>query len=61
MGRREPRDRHDLGAASKTDAGVRSVDVQPELRDELAAWKVSTRYAEPGHLVFPTSTGRPDN
>src|SRR3954470_17665971 len=47
--------------ASKTDAGVRTVDVQPKLRDELAAWKVSTRHAEPGHLVFPTSTGQPDN
>ncbi|MBA2636828.1 MAG: tyrosine-type recombinase/integrase [Solirubrobacterales bacterium] len=47
--------------ASKTDAGVRTVDVQPELRDELAAWKATTRHAEAGHLVFPTSTGRPDN
>jgi integrase len=47
--------------ASKTDAGVRTVDVQPELRDELAAWKVSTRHGEPGDLVFPTSTGRQDN
>jgi integrase len=27
----------------------------------VAAWKVSTRHAEPGDLVFPTSTGRPDN
>jgi integrase len=27
----------------------------------LAAWKVSTRHAEPNDLVFPTSTGRPDN
>jgi integrase len=46
---------------SKTDAGVRTVDVQPELRDELLAWKASTRHGEPGDLVFPTSTGRPDN
>jgi integrase len=46
---------------SKTDAGVRTVDVQPELRDELLSWKARTRYAEPGDLVFPTSTGRPDN
>jgi excisionase family DNA binding protein len=43
---------------SKADAGVRTVDVQPELRDELAAWKASTWHAEPGDLVFPTSTGR---
>src|SRR4051812_30026777 len=47
--------------ASKTDAGVRTVDVQPELRDELVAWKASTRHGEPGDLVFSTSTGRPDN
>ena len=47
--------------ASKTDAGVRLVDVQPELRDELLSWKASTRHAGSADLVFPTSTGRPDN
>lgn len=46
---------------SKTDAGVREVDLQPELRDDLTAWKATTRYAAPGQLVFPTATGRPDN
>jgi integrase len=46
---------------SKTDAGVRTVDVQPELRDELLSWKASTRHGEPSDFVFPTSTGRADN
>jgi integrase len=46
---------------SKTSAGVRTVDVQPELRDELLSWKASTRHGEPSDFVFPTSTGRPDN
>ncbi|HUR86941.1 MAG TPA: site-specific integrase [Solirubrobacteraceae bacterium] len=46
---------------SKTEAGVRTVDLQPELRDELAMWKVTTRSGAQGALVFPTSTGQPDN
>ncbi len=46
---------------SKTDAGVRSVDLQPELRDELLAWKARTPHTGPGDPVFPTGTGRPDN
>lgn len=46
---------------SKTSAGVRTVDVQPELRDELLTWKATTRHGEPGDFVFPTSTGRADN
>jgi integrase len=45
---------------SKTDAGVRTVDIQPELHDELAAYKARS-YAEPDKLVFGTSTGNPDN
>jgi len=47
--------------ASKTDAGVRAVDLQLELRDELLAWKAESRNAQASDLVFPTSTGRPDN
>jgi integrase len=47
--------------ASKTEAGVRDVDIQPELRDELLAWKMVTRRTNPEHLVFGTSTGRPDS
>lgn len=46
---------------SKTTAGVRTIDVQPELRDELLSWKASTRHGEPTDFVFPTSTGRADN
>jgi integrase len=46
---------------SKTTAGVRTVDAQPELHDELAAWKASTRHGEPTDFVFSTSTGRADN
>src|SRR3954453_18946352 len=49
------------GRQSKTTAGVRTVDIQPELHDELAAWKASTRHGEPTDYVFPTSTGRADN
>ena len=47
--------------ASKTDAGVRTVDIRPELHDHLAAWKASTPHPTPSSLVFPTSTGRPNN
>lgn len=47
--------------ASKTEAGVRTVDLQPELRDELLTWKASARRGAAGDLVFPTSTGQPDN
>lgn len=45
--------------AAKTQAGVRTVDLQPELRDELSAW--AARRRSPSGLVFPTSTGQPDN
>lgn len=43
--------------ASKTDAGVRQVDMLPALRDELLALKAATRDAQPNRLVFPTTTG----
>jgi integrase len=46
--------------ASKTEAGVRSVDVQPELRGELVGWKLCAD-PEPDDLVFGTRTGRPDS
>lgn len=45
---------------SKTHAGLRAVDVQPELRDELAALK-ATALPAPADFVFPTATGRPNN
>ncbi len=46
---------------AKTAAGVRSVDIQPELREELAIWKATTSFDATADLAFPTSTGRADN
>jgi integrase len=46
---------------SKTEAGVRTVDIQPELRDELVALKASRPDAGPVALVFATAAGKPDN
>ncbi len=43
--------------ASKTDAGVRQVDMLPTLRDELLSLKAVARRAEANGLVFPTATG----
>ena len=45
--------------AAKTSAGVRTVDLQPELLDELTAWRATTRHARPSDRVFPRATGRP--
>jgi integrase len=47
--------------ASKTEAGVRDVDIQPELREQLLAWKMGTRRDGPGDVVFGTSMGRSDS
>jgi integrase len=44
-------------AEAKTDAGVRVVDLSPDLRDELATHKAKADAAEPDDLVFPTRTG----
>jgi integrase len=44
--------------ASKTKAGVRTVDIQPELRDELLTWKMATRGEG---LVFGTASGKADS
>lgn len=46
---------------AKTDAGRRTVDLSPALRDELAAHKAQARYSEPDHLVFCTRAGAPQN
>lgn len=46
---------------AKTNAGVRRVDIQPELRERLSVWKMRTKFVEPDDLVFPTGTGRPNN
>ena len=46
---------------AKTDAGVREVDVQPELRDELLAWRAATPFGGDDDRVFPTRRGGPQN
>jgi integrase len=48
-------------AASKTDAGVREVDLTPALQELLAEYQSHSPYTAPGGLVFPTSTGKRDN
>jgi len=46
---------------AKTDAGAgRDIDLWPELRDDLAAFKSVTRHNRPENYVFGTSAGRPD-
>jgi integrase len=42
---------------SKTDAGVRLVDLLPALREELSAHKTETRFGGPEDFVFPTESG----
>ncbi len=44
---------------SKTDAGVRLVDLLPALRDELLAHKAASASTSADALVFPTLGGRP--
>jgi integrase len=48
-------------AKSKTEAGVRVVDLTPALRDELANYLDRSPHKKPTDLVFPTSSGRKDN
>jgi integrase len=43
--------------ASKTDAGMRQVDLLPALRDELAAYKAQAASTGPSVFVFTTATG----
>jgi integrase len=45
---------------SKTEAGVRVVDILPALRDELLSHRHAHATAEPTDLVFPTSSGSRD-
>ena len=47
--------------ASKTDAGVRQIDLLPVLRDELLALKASAVSAGAGELVFATMAGGRQN
>ena len=43
---------------SKTDAGVRLIDLLPALREELSVHKTETRFGGPDDFVFPTESGR---
>jgi integrase len=43
---------------SKTDAGVRQVDLLPALREELSVHKATTAFGEPDDFVFPTVRSR---
>jgi len=45
---------------SKTEAGVRVVDLTPALRDELAVWLDRSPFKQLTDRVFPTSTGAGD-
>jgi integrase len=42
---------------SKTDAGVRHVNLLPALREELSVHKAQTKFARPDDFVFPTDRG----
>jgi integrase len=44
--------------SSKTDAGVRTVDLPAALREDLATWWRETTHDRPDDFVLPTSTGR---
>jgi integrase len=46
---------------SKTEAGIRVVDLTPALREELALWLDRSSSREPTDLVFPTKEGKLDN
>jgi len=46
---------------SKTDAGVRQIDLLVVLREELATHKAATRYPAQDDFVFATETGRRQN
>lgn len=47
--------------ASKTEAGEREIDLQPELRDELIAWRQRSPFVGIHDHVFPTRGGKPQN
>jgi integrase len=42
---------------AKTAAGVRTVDLTPAVREELALWLDKSRFKQPTDLVFPTLKG----
>jgi integrase len=43
---------------AKTDAGVRTIELLPALREDLAAWKARTPFEGSAELVFPTNKGK---
>lgn len=45
---------------SKTEAGIRTVYLWPELREELIAYKLASHSTQSHAYVFGTSTGNPD-
>jgi integrase len=49
--------RHISVEDSKTEAGIRKVDLSPMLLDELLAWRASLRDPAPESPFFPTRTG----
>ena len=46
---------------SKTEAGERTVDISPDLLDELKTYRHQSRFAGQDDLVFPTSRGTINN
>ncbi len=46
---------------SKTDAGIRQIDLVPVLREELSVLKATTPYPAQDDFVFPTETGGQQN
>jgi integrase len=48
-------------AASKTDAGVREVDMTPALQEVLSEYRTRTEHHGPDDFVFSTATGRRDS
>jgi integrase len=50
-----------LVVESKTDAGVRTVDLPAALREDLRRWWRETEFDKPDDYVLPTPTGRRNN
>lgn len=48
-------------AGSKTDAGVRSVDLPAGLREDMTTWRATSTRTGPADYVFSTSTGAKHN
>lgn len=48
-------------AASKTDTGIREVDLTPTLQELLSEYRTRTEHDGPEDFVFPTATGKRDS